>query len=92
MSYAIQGTASQLKPGREEPLKRAAGIPVRPEAGTTSTASPTRRQSLTRIRGAWSHRRRPDGLPGPGSRASHGDGVSPIASGASRGVAILFSR
>ena len=92
MSYAIQGTAPQLRPGREEPLKRAAGIPVPPEAGAPSIASPTRRHALARVRVAWSHRRRTDDLPSPGSRAPVGDGVSPIASGASRGVAMLFNR
>ena len=92
MNYAIQGTATQLKPRREQPLKRSGGIPVRPEAGQPSIATRTRRHSLFRIRLAVSHRRLTGDLPGPNSRESAGSGVSPIASGASRGVAILVGR
>jgi hypothetical protein len=92
MNYAIQGTASQLKPGRGEPLKRSGGIPMRPEAGRPSIASRARRHSLSRIRAAWSHRRRRGGLPGLDSRESAGSGVSPIASGTSRGVALFSNR
>ena len=92
MNYAIQSTAPVLKPGREEPLRRSGGIPVRPEAGRPSITSRTRRHSLSRIRAALSHRRRTGGLPGPDSRESAGSGVSPIASGASRGVALFCSR
>ena len=92
MNYAIQGTAPQLKPGREEPLKRSSGIPMRPEAGRPSIASRTRRHSPSRIRAALSHRRRTGGLPGPDSWKSASSGVSPIASGASRGVALFISR
>ena len=92
MNYAIQGTAPQLKPRREEPLKRSGGIPMQPEAGRPSIATRTRRHSLSRVRAALSHRRRTGGPPGPDSRESAGSGVSPIASGASRGVALLSSR
>lgn len=92
MNYAIQGTAPQLKPGREEPLKRSGAIPMRPEAGRPSIASQTRRHSLSRIRTALSHRHRMGGPPGPTSWESAGSGVSPIASGASRGVALFSSR
>ena len=92
MNYAIHVTAPQLKPGREEPLQRSGGIPMRPEAGRPSIASRTRRHSLIRIRVALSHRRRRGGLLGPDSREPAGSGVSPIASGASRGVALFSSR
>ena len=92
MNYAIQGTVPQLKPGREELLKRSGGIPMRPEAGRPSIASETRHHSLSRIRAALSYRRRTGGPPGPDSRESVGRGVSPIASGASRGVALFISR
>ena len=92
MNYAIQGTAPQLKPGREKPLKRSGGIPIRPEAGRPSIASGTRRHSLSRIRTALSHRRRTGGLPGPDSREFASSGVSPIASGASRGIALFIGR
>ena len=91
MNYAIHVTAPQLKPGREEPLKRSGGIPKRPEAGRPSIASRTRRHSLSRIRAALSHRRRTGRLPGPDSRESADSGVSPIASGTSRGVALFTS-
>jgi hypothetical protein len=95
MNYAIQGTAPQLKPGRGEPRKRSGGIPTRPEAGRpsiASIASRTRRHSLSIIRAALSHHRGRGGLPGLDSRESAGSGVSPIASGASRGVALFSSR
>jgi hypothetical protein len=92
MNYAIQGTAPQVKPGREELLKRSGGIPMPREAGRPTIASETRRDSLSRILAAWSHRRRTGRLPGPDSRESAHSGVSPIASGASRGVALLISR
>jgi hypothetical protein len=89
MNYAIQGTAPQLKPGRVEPLKRSGGIPMRPEAGRPSIASRSRGHALSRFRAALSHRRRTGRLPGPDSRESAGSGVSPIASGTSRGIALL---
>ena len=92
MTYAIQGTVPRLKPGRQEPLERSGAIPVRPAAGRPSIASRTRRHSLSRIRAALSHHRGRGGLPGPDSRESAGSGVSPIASGASRGVALFSSR
>ncbi len=93
MNYAIQRTAPQLKPWREEPLTRSGGeIPVRPEAGRPPIASRARRHALSRILAAWSQRRRMGGPTGPASRASAGSGVSPIASGASRGVALFSSR
>ena len=92
MTYAIQATAPQLKPGRVEPPKRSGGIPMRPEAGGPSIASRTRRHALSRIRAALSHRRRTGGLPGPDWRESADSGVSPIASGTSRGVALFSSR
>lgn len=92
MSYAIQARAPQLKPGREEPLKRSAGIPMRPEAGGPSIASQARSGSLARFWAALSHRRRTGRPPGPDSRESARRGVSPIASGASRGVVLFISR
>ena len=92
MNYAIQGTTPHLKPRLEEPLKRSGGIPLQPDAGRPAIATRTRRYSLARIWAALSHRRRTGGLPGPDSRESAGSGVSPIASGASRGVALLSSR
>lgn len=93
MNYLLQGTAPPLNPQREEPLERSGGIPLQRGAPKPSTATPTRRHSLLpRARAALSLRRRTGRLPGPAPRASAGSGVSPIASGASRGVAILISR
>jgi hypothetical protein len=92
MNYAIQSTAPQVKHGREEPLQRSVGIPMRPEAGRPSIASRTRRHSVSRIRATLSRRRRTGGLPGPDSRESAGSGVSPIVSGTSRGIALFSSR
>lgn len=89
MNYLLTVTAAHLKPRREEPMKRSRGIPMKPRASMPSFATRTRRHSLPRVRAALSGRRRTGGLPGPGSQASAGSGVSPIASGASRGVTIL---
>ena len=92
MNYAIQGTTPHLKPRPEEPLKRSGAIPLQPDAGRPATATGTRRYSLARIWAASSHRRRTGGLPDPDSREAAGSGVSPIASGASRGIALFSSR
>ena len=92
MNDLLQVTAPHLNPPREEPLKRARDIPKKPRAGTPSIATRTRRHSLLSVRATLSGRRRLGDLPGPGSRASAGSGVSPIASGASRGVALFVGR
>lgn len=92
MNHALQVTAPHPKPRREESLKRSGGIPMQPGAGTPSIATRTRRHSLPRVRAALSVRRRTGGQPGPRSRAFAGSGVSTIASGTSRGVALLVSR
>jgi hypothetical protein len=89
MNYLLTVTAAHLKPRREEPMKRSRGIPMKPRASMPSSASRTRRHSLPRVRAALSVRHRTGGLPGPDSQPAAGSGVSPIASGASRGVAIL---
>jgi len=91
MNYLLTGTAPHLKPRREEPMKRSLGIPMKPGASMPSIATRTRRHSLPRVRAALSGRRRTESLPGPGTQTSAGSGVSPIASGASRGVAIFVA-
>ena len=88
----LQGTAPHPNPPREEPLERAGEISTRPGAGTREIATRTRRHAPHRVRAALSGRRRQGGLPEPRSRASAGSGVSPIAGGTSRGVAILVGR
>ena len=92
MNNLLTGTAPHPQPLREESMKRSRDIPMKPRAGTPSIAIRTRRHSLPRVRAALSGHRRTGGQPGPGGRASAGSGVSPIASGASRGVAILSGR
>lgn len=91
MNYLLTGTAQHLKPRREEPMKRSRGVPMEAGAGM-SIATRTRRHSMPSVRAALSGRRRTGGQPGRDNRVSAGSGVSPIASGASRGVAIFFSR
>lgn len=54
-------------------------------------ASPSGRRSLPRLRAALSVRRA-RGLLGPVSRTPAGDGAGPIATGASRGVALFVGR
>ena len=88
MNYVLQGTAPLLKPRREEPLERSGAIPLRPDADRPSIATRPRRHPLSWIQVAWSRRRRTDSLPATSSRES-ASGVSPIASGASRGIALL---
>ncbi len=88
MNYVLQRTA----PLREPPLKRSGGILVTPGAGRPSISARPRRHSLSRVRAAMSGRRRTGGLPGTAGRASAGGGVSPMASGASRGVAFFVGR
>lgn len=92
MNDLLQGTAPHPKTRREESMQRSGETPMRPWAGMLSIATRTPRHSPARVRAALSGRRRTGGLPGPGNRASDGSGVSPIASGASRGVALLVGR
>jgi hypothetical protein len=91
MSYTLQGPAQHLQPRREERLKRPEASGLRPEAGR-STISSRAGDSRSKIVAAWSTRRRPDGPRRRGSRHSSDSGVSPIASGASRGIALFVSR
>ena len=92
MNSLVHDIAPDPKPLREVSLKRSGVIPPEPGAVRPPIATRTRRHSLPRVRATLSGRRRTSGLPGPSSRATAGDGVSPIASGASRGVAILARR
>lgn len=91
MSHLLHTIAPYPMPRREESMQRSGAIPVKPGAGRPSTATRTRRHSLSRVRAVLSGRRTGDPL-GPSSRASAGSGVSPFASGASRGIALLSSR
>ena len=92
MNYLVHVIAPDPNPLREVSLKRSGVIAPEPGAVRPPIATPTRRRSLPRVRVTLSGRRRTGGLPGPSSRATAGGGVSPIASGASRGVAILARR
>ena len=91
MSYVLQRTATHPQPRREGSTKRSGGIPVEPGSGLPSIGARARRHSLPRLRVPWSGRRRTDDRPGPRGGTS-GSGVSPIAGGASRGVAFFVSR
>lgn len=91
MNYLLR-TAPHPEPWCEESLERSGEILIKPRADVPSIATRTRRRSLPRVRAPMSVRRRTGRLPGPGSRASAGNGVGPIASGASRGIAILTGR
>ena len=88
MSYILQGTAQHLQPRREE---RSEAIGLRPEAGRSPISSRAG-DSRSKTVAAWSSRRRMDGPWRRGSRQSTDSGVSPTASGASRGIALLISR
>ena len=92
MNYLVHGTAPYPEPPRVVSLKRSGGIPPEPGAGRPPIAVPARRRSLPRVLAAWSVRLPWGRPPGPGRRTSAGSGVSPIASGATRGVAFLVDR
>ena len=86
MNYALQGVARDFEPRRGEPLKR-----PRPETGRSSISTRAT-DARSRIIPAWLTRRWMDDLPPQGSRQSADKGVSPLASGASRGIALFISR
>ena len=92
MNYLVHGIAPYPEPLREVSLKRSGVIPPELGAGRPPIAVPARRRYLPRVLAVLSIRRRWVGPPGPGSRVSAGSGVSPIASGATRGVAFLVDR
>jgi hypothetical protein len=92
MNDLLHVTAPRPSPPREEPLTLSRNIPPQPRAGTPAIATRTRRHWLPRVRAAFFGRRRTGNPPGPGSWASAGSGVSPIASGASRGLALFVGR
>jgi len=92
MNYLVHDIAQHPKPLREVSLKRSGVIHPEPGAVRPLIAVRARLRSLSRYLAAWSVRL-PWGRPsGPGRRTSAGSGVSPIASGATRGVAFLVDR
>ena len=92
MNYLIDVIAPHPDPRRPPTLKRSAVILPEPGAGRAPITVRARCRSLGRILATLSVRRRSGGPPSPGSRASAGSGVSPVAGGASRGVAFLVDR
>ena len=92
MNYLVHGIALHPEPRLEVSLKSSGVIAPEPGAGRPPIAVRARRRSLPRVLAALSIRRRWVGPPCPGSRASTGSGVSPMAGGATRGVAFLVDR
>ncbi len=92
MSSLLQSTAPHPNPRLELSTRRSGGIPRQPGAGMPSIPTRTRRHSLSTVRAALRGNRRTAGVPGSDRRKFAGNGVSPIAGGASRGVAIFVSR
>ena len=92
MNYLVHGIAPYPEPPRVVSLKRSGVIPPEPGAGRPPIAVRARRRSLPRVLASWSVRLLWGRPPGPGMRTSPGSGVSPIASGATRGVAFLVDR
>ena len=92
MNYLIHGIAPYPEPPRVVSLRRSGVIPPKPGAGRPPITVRARRRSLPRVLAVLSIRRRWVGPRGPGSRASTGSGVSPMATGATRGVAFLIDR
>jgi len=92
MNYLVYGIAPHPGPQREVSLKRSEVIPPEPGAGRPSIEIRARRRTLPRVLTALSLRRRWVGQQGPSRQVFTGSGVSPIASGASRGVAFMVDR
>jgi hypothetical protein len=92
MNYLVHGTVLHHEPRREVSLKHPGVIPSVPGAGRPPIAVQARRRSLPRVLAALSVRHRWGGPPAPGRRPAAGRGVSPIASGATRGIAFLVDR
>jgi len=92
MSYTVHGIAVHREPRHEVSLKRSGLVPPEPGAARPRIADRAPRRSLPRVLAALTARRRWDGPPGAGERASAGSGVSPVASGTTRGVAFLVHR
>ena len=92
MNYLIPGIALHPEPRRAVSLKPSGVTSPELGAGRPSIAVPARHRQLTRVLAVLSVRRREAGPRGPGSRPSAGSGVSPIAGGATRGVAFLVDR
>ena len=89
MNYFI---ALHPEPRRGVSLKRSGAISPEPGAGRPPIAVRARRRSLPRVLAAWSVRRREADASGPDRRPSAGSGVSPVAGGATRGVAFLVDQ
>lgn len=92
MNYVVPVIARHPESRREGSLKRSGVITPDRGAGMPPIAVRARRRSLPLVLLALSLRRRWGGPPEPGRRTSAGSGVSPIASGATRGVAFLVDR
>ena len=91
MNYLVHSTALHPAPRREVSLKSSGVISPEPGARRPPITVRARRRSLPRVLAALSvHRRR--GGPRAGRRPPAGSGVSPTASGATRGVAFLVDR
>ena len=81
MNYLVPSISLHLEPRREVSLKPSAVTAQEPRAG-----------GLPRALVALSVRRRQADASGPDRRPSASRGVSPIAGGATRGVAFLVGR
>lgn len=92
MNYLTHSIALHPEPRREVSRKRSGVIPPEPGAGRPPIAVRARHRSLPRVLAALLVRRRWDGSPVPDRRPTAGGGVSPIAGGATRGVAFLVDR
>ena len=92
MSQLAHDVALHPQPRREVSVKSPRALPPEPGARRPPIAVRARRRTLPRVLAAFSVRRRWGGPPRPASRESAGTGVSPIAGGATRGVAFLVNR
>ena len=92
MNYLVHGLAPHPEARRQMSLKVPAVIPPQPVAATPPIPVRARRRSLRRVVAALSVRRGRGGPTDRGRWMSADGGVSPIAGGATRGVAFLVDR
>lgn len=91
MKYLVYGLAPHSEARLDVSLRRSGVIPGTGSRRATGR-NPGSTSFIARVRTVLSVSRRRGGRPSPGSRATAGSGVSPIASGASRGLTFLVGR
>lgn len=92
MNYAVPSIAGQPEPRYGMSLKPPVVTPLEPEAEVSSLPVRGRRRALSRVLAAMSVRSHRQGPSSTGGQQRANGGVSPIANGATRGIAFLINR